>query len=121
MPPIGEKMKYCSTTLATNFTHEEMNHWKVLLIKALLWFIPRSNPDNEPLYPQVKKWLLELNEANEPVREIGLDIYDQPLFCAPNERNFGFWTDSNEPIENDYIKTIEKDFFDKLWSQINKK
>ena len=97
-----------------------MNHWKVRLIKALLWFIPRSNPDNEPLYPKVKKWLLELNDDNRPEREIGLDADNKPLFCAPNDRNFGFWTDSEEPMKEDSIVTINKELFDELWAQINK-
>jgi hypothetical protein len=110
-------MFYGSTTLATNFTADS---WQVRSLRLLLFFIPRANPDNERLYRFVKKWYLELNDSDVPVREIGIDSNGQPLFGAPDERNFGFWTDSTEKFPLDKINSISADEFEALWNEVQK-
>lgn len=111
-------MLYGSTTLATNFTSDS---WQVRLIRLVLFFIPRANPDNEKLYRLVKKWYLELNESGIPVREIGLDSSGEPLFGAPDARNFGFWTDSTQVFQKDQMCPVRPDEFEALWNEVQKK
>jgi hypothetical protein len=108
-------MIYGSTILATNFGPDS---WQVRLLRALLFFIPRANPDNEPLYRHVKRWYLELDDSGVPVREIGLGPDGAPLFAAPDERNFGFWTDSTETFPKDQFSPVLPDEFERLWHEI---
>ncbi len=110
-------MTYGSTVLATDFGPDP---WQVRLWRALLFFIPRANPDNEPLYGHVRKWYLELDESGVPVREIGLDSEGRPLFGAPDDRNFGFWTDITERFQQDQFSPISADEFERLWHQVQK-
>src|SRR5690606_40702006 len=89
-------MHYGATTLGTGFTDEMLNSWKVRIVKTLLFFMPRANPDVEKLYPLVKEWALELSDEGWPKREVGLDAERKPLFRTPNNRNTGFWIDMSE-------------------------
>ena len=96
-----------------------MRHWKVRLIKKILFFIPRSNPDTEKLYPQVRTWALELSDEGWPQREIGLNNDGEPLFCTPNSRNTGFWTDmAAKTFEPSELGTLSDQEFERLWNRI---
>ncbi len=112
-------MFYGSTIKATNFTKNELNNWKVRLIYLVLFFIPKSNPDNEKLYPLVRKWLLEIDEKGDAVREIALDENGKAIFSSPNPRNFGFWTDSTGEFNKSELEPINKDYFEQLWISLN--
>jgi hypothetical protein len=50
-------MHYGSTTEATDFVPHDR---KARLVRVALSFVPRANPDFEPLFPQVRKWLEQL-------------------------------------------------------------
>jgi hypothetical protein len=108
-------MIYGSTLLATNFRPD---NWQVRLLRTLLFFIPRANLDHEPLYRQVKKWYLELDDAGVPVREIGLSSDGRPLFGSPDKRNMGFWTDSDKTFQKDKLGPVSADEFEKLWQEV---
>ena len=92
--------------------------WRVRTLRMLLWFIPRSNPDNEPMYPRVARWLLEINDDGRASREIGLDASGVALFGAPYGRNFGFFTDSDVVFSRADLVTVEQAEFEKLWSLV---
>jgi hypothetical protein len=112
-------MYYGTTTLATNFTEKEMRHWKIRLIKALLFFVPRANPDTEKLYPRVRAWALELSDEGWPQREIGIDSEGVPLFGAPDSRNTGFWTDMGaKQFDRGELGELTGSEFKHLWSQL---
>jgi hypothetical protein len=107
-------MFYGTTTLATDFPVDD---WQVKMLRLLLFFIPRANPDNEKLYPLVKKWYLEIGDDGIVVREIGIDAESRPLFAAPNQRNYGFWLDSSKTFTNSELDPISNDQFEKLWQE----
>lgn len=109
-------MRYGSTTEATDWNPER---WATKAIKALLFFIPRANKDNEALYPFVRKWLVEVNENGEASREIGLDKNDKTLFTAPNSRNSGYWTDNPKIFTSTDLQPVEKEYFENLWQNTN--
>ncbi len=107
-------MLYVSTTLATDFGSDP---WQVRLIRVLLFFIPRANPDNERLYRFVRKWYLELDDSSVPVREIGIGASGEVLFCAPDARNCGFWTDSSQKFSENRLTQISAAEFETMWKQ----
>lgn len=110
-------MIYGVTTLATDFTDQPLNNWLVRLIKALLFFVPRANPDVERLYPQVKSWALEISDDGWPQREVGLDKAGKPLFATPNDKNTGFWTDmAHQQFQQSELRQISTEEFERLWS-----
>lgn len=111
-------MFYGSTTEATDWDEQEMNCWQVKLIKALLFFIPKANPDIEKLYPQITTWLVEVGEDSYPQREIALDKEGLVLFCTPDERNTGFWTDMGvQQFPKSKFNSITKEYFESLWHE----
>ena len=105
-------MRYFSTTLATDLPPAD---WRAKLIYALLWFIPRSNPDLEVHFCRVRRWYVEVDESGLPVREVGIDERGTPITAGPWEHNFGFWTDSGEPLPEDRVEEIRKEEFDTMW------
>jgi len=112
---LYRNMHYGSTKLATNFGPDP---WQVRVLRLLLFFIPKANPGNEKLYPLVKSWYLEVDDSNVPVREIGLGENGEPLFAAPDQRNFGFWTDSREPFDTEHLQPISAEEFLGLWNKL---
>lgn len=113
-------MYYGITTEATDFTEAMMRDWRVRLVKALLFFIPRANPDNEAFYPQVKAWALELDEEGWPLREVGLDSMGNPLFGSPDARNTGFWPDmAIQQFRKDELQPISEAEFNALWDSVS--
>lgn len=108
-------MKYASTTLATDWDERDLDEWRVKLIKLVLFFMPVANPDIEKLYPRVKKWLLEIGDDGCACREIALDE-GRVLFCTPNDRNTGFWTDmAAAKFEDEELIEIPKSDFESVW------
>jgi hypothetical protein len=112
---IPHPMYYGSTTRGTGFKPEG---WRRRLLRRLFFFLPRGNPDNEPLYPRVSRWLLEIDEDGHPFREIGMDEGGTPLFAAPNERNFGFFTDSDAKFAREDLQLVEREVFEKIWKAV---
>ena len=108
-------MNYGFTKLATGWDEKEMNSIGVRLVKAILFFIPRANLDQERLYPEVAKWFIEIDESGVPCREIGIDSNGNPLFAAPNARNCGLWTDSNKTFENNELEQSSQEEFESMW------
>jgi hypothetical protein len=111
-------MVYGKTVLATDFTDEAMQSWRVRLIDALLFFVPHANPDHEPLYPLVRSWALELSDDFYPQREVALDATGHSLFRSPDTRNTGFWPDmAYAQLEVTDVDQITQAEFDSLWAE----
>jgi hypothetical protein len=113
-------MYYCNTTMATGWKKEELESLSVRMWKAFLFFIPRANKDNEKYYHLVKSWWLEIDDKGVPMREIGIDENGEPLFSAPNDRNYGLWTDNNEIFNPDEMDVIDKDKFNEAWDKLSR-
>jgi hypothetical protein len=107
-------MRYGTTNQATRFRPPD---WRIKLVKAALFFIPKANPDSEMLYPKVKKWLLEVDDDGTPVREVALDEESRVLFRAPEGRNVGFWTDSDAKFTEADLVSIGAEEFEDRWSK----
>jgi hypothetical protein len=105
-------MHYGATTKATDFRPDD---WKTKAARVLFGFIPRASPDNERLYPHVKKWLVEIDDNGTPQREIGLGDGGIPLFAAPDKRNCGFWTDSPYTFTTNELEPVSAEEFEVNW------
>jgi len=108
---------YGTTTEATDYTEKDFTDWRYRLIRAVFFFVPRANPDAEPLFPKVRAWAIELSEDGWPQREVGLDSKNLPLFALPNQRNTGFWTDmAHKRFEAHELKLMTAEAFEALWA-----
>lgn len=93
-------------------------------IDALLKKCFDSNPDFGDKIEDVVLWYLEYDDVNynESLREIGLDVHNNIIVKMPDERNYGFWLDTNctiEDFEEDFgIQMITKEEFEELWDSV---
>lgn len=107
-------MHYGSTTEATDFAPQDR---KARLVRAALWFIPSANPDFERMFPRVRKWFVEIDGSGRAQREVAAGDDGAPLFAAPDERNFGFWTDSDRTFAKAELAPLSALEFEQLWSR----
>ncbi len=82
-----------------------------------------ANPDFEDKIPYVAQWYVEYDEdLNVSGREIGLDADGKVIVKMPDERNYGFWLDTNMTIEDFKsefkIQMITEREFDNLWNSV---
>ena len=95
--------------------------WGKLLDKLDKMF--RSNPDFNDKILYVAQWFVEYDEeCNTSWREIGLDINKKIIVKMPDERNYGFWLDTNMEFE-DFKKElgfqmITQEEFEDLWNSV---
>jgi hypothetical protein len=91
-----------------------------LVAKAIF---PSANPDFEERINEVSFYWLEAPDHGEPLREIGFDRNQNPIFLAPSGRNYGVIIDSNVNFENlENSPEIEENFeaiWYELFSQLN--
>ena len=76
-----------------------------------------SNPDYERVFPELHEWLIEFGSDEMPNREIGLDQSGEAILAGPNERNYGFWLDTNMTIDDFENEVIDKEYFEAKWSE----
>lgn len=95
--------------------------WGKLLDKLDKMF--HSNPDFDDKILYVAQWFVEYDEeCNTSWREIGLDINKKIIVKMPDERNYGFWLDTNMEFE-DFKKElgfqmITQEEFEDLWNSV---
>ncbi len=107
--------------MATEWPKERS--WKAKVLRGILFFIPKDNPDYENKMNLVKSWLIEFEEDNNqflPMREIALDKNDNPIFCGPDTRNYGFWCDTNMKYQDFIGQPIEQIEFERTWELIRR-
>lgn len=91
--------------------------WQIHLIKVVLFFVPIANPDLDPKLHLVKEWFVEFDEDGHPGREIALGIDGQPVYAGPDDRNYGFWLDTDMTFSNFEGDAISAEQFDKKWAE----
>ena len=91
--------------------------WKNPSVLTRLMQRMSANPDYEKAFPEVAEWLIEFGENQLPDREIGLNSTGIPVLAGPNERNYGFWLDTNMKLSNFENEVIEKAYFEKKWNE----
>lgn len=89
--------------------------------RALLAFLPRANPDYEGKFHLVREWLVEFDDAGQPFREIGLAADGVPIIAGPDERNYGFWLDTNMAFTDFTGEPISKELFESTWMKFHER
>ncbi len=104
---------------------KKRNRFWPTVIKTILFFIPRANPEYDDLIGDVAEWQLEIDPSDMlPTREIGKGVNGKIILIMPWRDNYGYWTDNN--ITLDYFKdhfkalNIDKSEFDKNWDIFSK-
>ena len=109
----------------TRIKRSKQSWWQRITKTLLISFIPSGNPTFDEEIENVKQWLIEFKDGNQyPNREIGLDIFQQPIMIMPWRRNYGYWIDNNLLLKDfqllfDSVE-ITKDEFEKLWTQFER-
>jgi hypothetical protein len=105
-------------------TDSNESFWEKLLWIILSLIFPDSNPDFSQLYGYVETWYIEYDETDEKdgtLREVGRDTYGRIIVKDPDERNYGYWNDTNFGI-NDFIEQMHAEFiskeeFESVWNE----
>ena len=105
-------------------TDSNESFWEKLLWIILSLIFPDPNPDFSQLYGYVETWYIEYDETDEKdgtLREVGRDTYGRIIVKDPDERNYGYWNDTNMGI-NDFIEQMHAEFiskeeFESVWNE----
>ncbi len=92
----------------------------LLRILSKIYVSLSANPDFEDKIKYVALWVLEYDNENNNVvnREIGLDVNGKIIVRMPDERNYGYWSDTNCDLEfflKEGIEEISQEEFESLW------
>ncbi|WP_052911367.1 hypothetical protein [Riemerella anatipestifer] len=96
---------------------------KSFVEKIILYLGLSANPDYDNKIYNVEFWLVEFDEEDIPIREIGLDNNSKDILKMPYKKNYGYWTDNNL-VYQDFISDfasvkIEKKEFEEKWKAIS--
>ncbi len=106
-------MIYLKSSKATNWEQPSLLSRLIQKLSA--------NPDYERGFPEVAEWLIEFGDDQLPDREIGLNSVGVPVLAGPNERNYGFWLDTNMKLNDFENEVIEKNYFEEKWNEFHDK
>ena len=75
-----------------------------------------ANPDYRPRLHLVREWFVEIGDDSLPWREIGLNGAGEPVLAGPDDRNYGFWLDTNMTLAEFSGEPISQEEFEAVWS-----
>ena len=82
-----------------------------------------ADPDFFDKLGYVAIWYLEYDEkCDEPFREIGIDSSGKIIVKMPDERNYGYWVDTNCDLQffkKFNIQMITEQEFNNLWNSVD--
>ncbi|MXV37296.1 hypothetical protein GO491_01200 [Flavobacteriaceae bacterium Ap0902] len=113
-------MKY----LQFNSPWENFNKRKFNLVEKIIFALKlSSNPDYDQYkIDEVRIWLIEFDEEDIPIREIGLKENGEVILKMPFKKNYGFWTDNilkySDFIERFSAEPIDAIFFNEKWNEL---
>lgn len=105
-------MQFLRTRLATDWPAEE-SVLRETVRKVLTRILPEANPDYR--VDLVREWWIEFDADGEPGREIGLGDDGSPVLAGPDDRNYGFWMDTNMRFEDFTGEELDAEDFENMW------
>ncbi len=106
-------MNYIRTTKGTNWSKQKL----ISKLFGILTFPFQANPGYDSKFHLIKEWLVEFDKNGIPMREIGLDDKGLAIISRPDEKNYGFWLDTNMKITDFENNQIDKNFFEEKWNE----
>ena len=73
-----------------------------------------ANPEYD--HSLVDEWYIEFDDEGWPGREIGLDSHELPVLAGPDDRNYGFWLDTNMQYNDFNGAEISAEHFEEKWN-----
>ena len=110
-------MIYLRTKLATNWGKQTPRTIRDCLEQVAGKF--DCNPDYRKSLPEISEWLVEFDDEGRPGREIALDSSGRPLFCGPDEHNYGFWLDTNMMFQDFDGSPLTEEEFERIWDLLS--
>lgn len=112
-PSRRRVLRYLRTKLATDWTTESR------AVRVARWLLTRVIPEANPDYrfDEVREWLVEFDDDGRPCREIGLDGGGGVVLAGPDERNHGFWLDTDMRFEDFGGEEIDAAGFEEVWGR----
>ena len=110
-------MPYVRTKIGTASSERREPGGLQRVVRAFSFFVPVANPDYEARLHLVHEWVIEFDESGEPRREIGLDAHGLPVLSGPDQRNCGFWLDTNMRLTDFSGEPISREAFERLWQR----
>jgi len=107
-------MPYLRTRQGTDFSAETLFAERAVRV-ALTAFIPSANPDYDGKLHLVSEWLIECDESGTPWREVGVGNNGVPVVSGPDDRNYGFWCDTNMKFQDFEAEALTKEEFEAMW------
>jgi hypothetical protein len=104
-------MGYLRTKLATDWEKEAPG----TLMKLIRIFFRDPNPDYR--LHLVHSWLVEFDDDGNPRREVGVGQNGEPVLAGPDERNYGFWLDTNMTRRDFTGDEITREEFEEQWNR----
>ena len=110
-------MRYIRTKLSINtFPADCESVRPSSLIHRLL---ERSNANPDYNHSLVAEWLIEFGDDDYPWREIGLGSDGVPVLAGPDDRNYGYWLDTNMKYDDFTGTEISSAEFTEKWDAWN--
>ncbi|MDY6024916.1 hypothetical protein [Bergeyella zoohelcum] len=99
------------------------NKRKKSFIENIVFYLGlSSNPDYECYIDEVESWMVEFDEENIPIREIGIDDEGKAILKMPYKKNYGYWTDNSleyEDFTSSFMAVkIRQEEFEEKWEEI---
>lgn len=99
------------------------NKRKKSFIENIVFYLGlSSNPDYECHIDEVESWMVEFDEENIPIREIGIDDKGKVVLKMPYKKNYGYWTDNSleyEDFTSSFMTVkIRQEEFEEKWEEI---
>jgi hypothetical protein len=95
------------------------------VVKVLSTFVPKGNPDFNHLIELIKTWAVEFDVEEGLVwREIGYDKNGNAIAAMSDDKNYGFWPDTQLTLDdyegfNPIPMAFEK--FESEWTKFERK
>ncbi len=90
-------------------------------IKRFIEVLISSNSGYGSKADSIVYWYLEFeDEHSPPIREIGFDVFDNPIIIMPYNKDYGFWVDNNLTL-NDFkidfkVEEITRSVYENAWN-----
>jgi len=74
-----------------------------------------ANPDYGAGLELVAEWFIEFDDEGFPRREVGIDNAGHAVVAGPDQRNYGFWLDTDMTLKDFTGAALSMEEFEAAW------